>query len=181
MVVLMVALLVYTQNDYPVYVHYVHTDFGAYTENQKVRLYEDTDKAVIWWENRLLSESIAHVADTNDLYATDTHKDINWLRYIHTPSDNALHVYFVYSPQWLYQAWSASNVIVVYVTDDRETAHMLTHELGHALFHLPDVFNDRDIMGYRYYDAYARGIVGTETRATLGIPDTTVYLPAVIR
>lgn len=52
------------------------------------------------------------------------------------------------------------------------------HEIGHAVYALPDLTEGLDIMNpWRARDAYDRGAVGCASLAALGSPCRRVYLP----
>jgi hypothetical protein len=96
-----------------------------------------------------------------------------------TPDDNTVAVYVVPAPLQcgIWPALGCSEWHKVTIVDGAGP-WVAAHELGHAVYGLPDLYEGLDIMNpFQAREAYEVGAVGCASLAALGAPCRRVYLP----
>lgn len=171
----------------PVDIIFVSTPEGAFTEERKAELRADVVGAFQFWYDRAPDPIAFELRAERDLFVPDVHTVI-WFKGLLTFANPAAEIYIVYNDVtgtpiaglWgeAYYYYRAAIVVSRYHGD--QTMALITHELGHALYNLPDrsMPCPADIM-CAPIPAVRLGTLGCATLADLGRPCYRVSLPMV--
>jgi hypothetical protein len=166
-----------------IHIIFVNTNYGSYTQEQRTLFTQQIQYANAWWYTQLDDKHTISFAQDSTMVAENTDRGNNWLRAYYNTIWNVPDLYFfvVYSPYYDATAWTSNNIMVVYVRDNRDISYVFAHELGHLLYHFPDLVSDSGIMGYAPGNAYTQYIIGCQLQNILQNPCVRVYLPMVIK
>lgn len=176
-------------------IYFVQPDNEIFTQEEQAASIVGIRNAYSFWQTNGYTKTI-EIDTTGMLYPKTSPYSTLLTEWYDTPliEDNPITTIFIVNNKTTQSKLFTSegynqeyyNIIVALLYPFGETQthfeSVLAHELGHNLYHLPDLYYTKcsnDIMCRPYYP-YQRGFVGCKSLAYIGRPCTLYYVPLIM-